>query len=68
MTVTRETSHGTVSVQTTMFGGDGTNLEEGLEIRVDGDLVHEEMGMYVSSFEEDEMSDDELETYLDNIM
>jgi hypothetical protein len=48
-----------------MFGGDGTNLEEGLEIRVDGDLILEEMGKYLHSFEEDEMSDDELETYID---
>jgi hypothetical protein len=65
MTVTRETSHGTITIQGVMFGGDGTNLEEGLEIRVDGDLVIEEMNMYSHSFDEDAMSDEELETYLD---
>jgi hypothetical protein len=48
-----------------MFGGDGTNLVEGLEIRVDGDLILEDTGNYESSFEEDEMSDEELEVYID---
>lgn len=65
--VTRETSHGTVTIRTAMFGGDGTNLEEGLEIRIDGDLVHEEMGKYESSFETDEMSNEKLENYIDLI-
>jgi hypothetical protein len=65
MSITRETSHGTITIRVAMFGGDGTNLEEGLEIRVDGDLILEEMGKYLHSFEEDEMSDDELETYID---
>lgn len=63
--ITREASQGTITIQAVMFGGDGTNLEEGLEIRVDGDLILEEMGKYESSFEEDEMSDEELEVYID---
>lgn len=62
--VIRETFHGTVEFSTAVFDLDRTNLEEGVEVRINGELVGELVGERVSKFEE--MSDEEVEKFVED--
>lgn len=64
MKVTKETFHGTVEFSTAVFDLDGTNLEEGVEVRINDELVGELVGESLSRFEE--MSDEEVEKFVED--
>lgn len=60
--VTIETKFGEVTVSTAMFDIDGKNLEEGVEIKLDDELVIELYGFREYNFED--MSVSEVEELL----
>lgn len=62
MKYTYDTTYGEVEFSSAVFDIDGTNLVEGTEVRLDGELVVEDKGTPVSTF--DEMTTDEVEEYL----
>lgn len=64
MKVTKETFYGTVEFSTAVFDLDGTNLEEGVEVRINDELVGELVGESLSRFEE--MSDEEVEKFVED--
>jgi len=58
----RNTKFGEVEFSIAMFDLDGTNLEEGVEVRLDGELIKELYGSRVERF--DEMSTEQIELFL----
>lgn len=50
--MTIETKFGTVEITPSMFDIDGTNLEEGVEVRIDDNLELELYGFHVYNFED----------------
>jgi hypothetical protein len=57
-----ETKFGTITLQNAMFDIDGTNLEEGVEIKLDGDLIGEAYGYF--DFGDDDITIEEIEEYV----
>lgn len=60
---TFETSCGLVSVRDAMLDQDGTNLEEGVEVRLDGELLAGTVGISVS-----ELNQDNIEVFIKNLV
>ena len=63
MEKTAETKFGTVTLRGAMIDTDGTNLADGIEIKIDGILVNEVIG--VTFGEVEDMSDEEVEDFVD---
>lgn len=61
--ITFNTKHGEVSIRTAVFDTDGTNLQDGVEIKIDNELVKELYGQHVYQFED--MSVEEIEKFLE---
>lgn len=59
-----ETKWGTVTMNHAMLDTDGTNLEDGIEIRLDGELIGEAVGYTSSTLESFETVED-VEKFVD---
>ena len=59
-----DTFHGMITMNHAMIDVDGTNLEDGLEIRVDGKVVGEALGFTSSKIESFE-SVEEIEEFIE---
>lgn len=59
-----ETKWGTITMSHAMLDTDGTNLEDGIEIRLDGELIGEAVGYTSSTLESFETVDD-VEKFVD---
>lgn len=63
MEVIKETFYGTVKFSVAVFDTDGTNLQDGVEVRVDDSLVGELPGEHLNKFED--MSEKDVEKFLE---
>jgi len=63
MKKTFETSHGKVQVRDAMIDTDGTNLEEGVEVKLDGKLITEIWNIHVR-----EINKDNIEEIISNLV
>lgn len=61
--ITFNTKHGEVNIRTAVFDTDGTNLQDGVEVKLDDELVKELYGRHVYQFED--MSVEEIEKFLE---
>ena len=59
---TLETKFGEITLRSAMFDIDGTNLEEGIEIKLEGELIGEVIGGDI--YEVEEMSTDDVEAFV----
>ncbi len=59
---TLETKFGEITLRSAMLDIDGTNLEEGIEIKLEGELIGEVIGGDI--YEVEEMSTDEIEAFV----
>jgi hypothetical protein len=62
MEKTFETIYGKVTLRTAMIDTDGTNLSEGIEIKVNGKLQAEVLGTYIHI---DDMTQEEVESFVE---
>ena len=63
MKKTFETSPGTVQVRDVMIDTDGTNLEEGVEVRLDGKVLNEIWNIHVR-----EINENNIEQIMGNLV
>lgn len=59
-----ETKYGKVTLQTAMFDIDGTNLESGVELKIEGELKAELIGTDFSEVED--LTTEEVESLVEN--
>ena len=62
MTRTLETKFGEITLRSAMLDIDGTNLEEGIEVKLDGEIIGEVIGGNI--YEIEEMSTKEIEAFV----